>query len=169
MDGDTLLTDDQTFPYSDKEVELVCGSLVTIRKGVLQVIHLTVKEFLRSPQEKSGSTSSRLLVNPDTGSLQLTLVCLRCISKYAEPLVDLASQAPYIDWALDPSALKCHRARAPLLEYACFSWLVHMIDCKLDDLNKITPTFQKTFGSSTTFSWIEMCMVSQPIAHCASR
>ena len=162
MDGDTLLTDDQTFPYSDKDVELVCGSLVTIRKGFLHVIHLTVKEFIRSPQGRSGSTSSSLLVNPESGSLQLTLVCLRCISKHAEPLIDLESKAPYIDWALDPSALERHRARAPLLEYASFSWLVHMIDCKLDDLNKITPTFQKTFGSSTTFSWIEMCMVSQP-------
>ena len=162
MDGDTLLTDDQTFPYSDKDVELICGSLVTIREGILQVIHLTVKEFIRSPQEKSGSTSSSLLVNSESGSLQLTLVCLRCISKHAEPLIDLESKAPHIEWALDPSALERHRARAPLLEYASFSWLVHMIECKLDDLNKITPTFQKTFGSSTTFSWIEICMVSQP-------
>ena len=76
MDGDTLLSDGQTFPYSDKDVELVCGSLITIRKGVLQVIHLTVKEFIRSPQKTSGSTCSSLLVNPEFGSLQLTLVCL---------------------------------------------------------------------------------------------
>ena len=126
------------------------------------MIHLTVKEFIRSTQEKSVSTSSSLLVNPESGSLQLTLVCLRCISKYAEPLVDLESKAPHIDWALDPGALERHRTRAPLLEYASFSWLVHLIECKLDDLNKITPTFQKTFGSSTTLSWIEMCMASQP-------
>lgn len=39
MEGDTLLTDDQTFPYSDKDIELICGSLVTVRKGTLQVIH----------------------------------------------------------------------------------------------------------------------------------
>ena len=162
MNGDTLLTDDQSFPYSDKDVELICGSLVMIRKGIVQVIHLTVKEFITSPQEKKGFTSSSLLVNPESGSLQLTLVCLRCISKYAEPLVDLKSKVPYIDWALDPSALERRRVRAPLLEYASFSWLAHLIECKLDDLYKITQTIQKTFGSSTTFSWIEMCMVSQP-------
>ena len=162
MDGDTLLTDSHSFPYSDRDLELICGSLITIRKGVMQVIHLTIKEFIRSTQEKSVSTSSSLLVNPGSGSLQLTLVCLRCISKYTEPLVDLESKAPHTDWALDPGELERHRARAPLLEYASFSWPVHMIECKLDDLDEIIATFQKTFGSSTTFSWIETCMASQP-------
>ena len=126
------------------------------------MIHLTVKEFIRSPREKNGFSSSSLRVTPESGSLQLTLVCLRCIFKYAAPLVDLESKDPHIDWALDPSALERCRARAPLLEYATFSWLVHMIECKFDDLDEIVPTFQRTFGSSTTFSWIEMCMVSQP-------
>lgn len=162
MDGDTLLTDDQSFPYSDKDFELICGSLVTIRKGTLQVIHLTVKEFLRSRHETDSSDFSRLLVDPEHGSLQLTLVCLRCISINAEPLVDLESKAPRIDWALDTGAIDRCQARAPLLEYASFSWLVHLIDCKLDDLLEITPTFQKTFDSPTTFFWVETCMVLQP-------
>ena len=162
MDGDTLLTDDRSFPYSDKDVELICGSLVTIRKGTLQVIHLTVKEFLKSPQETSGSTFPSLLVKPERGSLQLTLVCLRCIAGYAEPLVDLASKTPQIDWVIDPGALERSQARAPLLEYAIFSWLVHLVDCELGDLPNITPTFQKTFSSPATFSWVETCMASQP-------
>ena len=133
-----------------------------IRKGILQVIHLTVKEFLRTPQESSGSNFSDLLINPDHGSLQLTLVCLRCIVNDAEPLIDLESKVPQIDWALDPAALERCQARAPLLEYASFSWLVHLIDCKLDDLPKIVPIFQKTFSSSKTFSWVEICLSSQP-------
>lgn len=162
MDGDTLLTDDRSFPYSEKDVELICGSLVTIRKGTLQVIHLTVKEFLRSPQQTSGPNSPSLLVKPERGSLQLTLVCLRCIAGYAEPLVDLASKAPQIDWVIDSGALERCQARAPLLGYAIFSWLVHLIDCELDDLLKITPTFQKTFSSPATFSWVETCIASQP-------
>lgn len=162
MDGDTLLTDDRSFPYSEKDVELICGSLVIIREGILQVIHLTVKEYLRTPQESSGSKLSGLLINPDHGSLQLTLVCLRCIANHAETLIDLESEVPQIDWALDPAALERCQARAPLLEYASFSWLVHLIDCKLDDLPKIVPTFQKTFSSPKTFSWVEICLSSQP-------
>lgn len=162
MDGHTLLTDDRSFPYSEKDVELICGSLVIIREGILQVIHLTVKEYLRTPQESSGSKLSGLLINPDHGSLQLTLVCLRCIANHAETLIDLESEVPQIDWALDPAALERCQARAPLLEYASFSWLVHLIDCKLDDLPKIVPTFQKTFSSPKTFSWVEICLSSQP-------
>lgn len=162
MDGDTLLTEDRSFPYSDKDLELICGSLVTIRKGTLQLIHLTVKEFLRSRHGTDGSAFSKFLVDPKHGSLQLTLVCLRCIATDAEPLIDLDSKAPQIDWTLDADALDRCQARAPLLEYAIFSWLVHMIDCKLDDLFEITPTFHKTFDSPITFSWVEKCMALQP-------
>ena len=162
MDGDTLLTDDRSFPYSDKDVELICGSLVTIRKGTLQVIHLTVKEFLRSPEDTCISATPSLLVDPEHGSLQLTLVCLRCIAGYAEPLTDLKCKAPQIDWDLDSDALQRAGTRAPLLEYASFSWLAHIIDCKLEDLLKITPTFRKTFNSSVSFSWVELCMAWQP-------
>ena len=126
------------------------------------MIHLTVKEFLRSRHTIDGSAFSSLLVDPENGSLQLTLVCLRCIAAYAEPLVDLESKAPEIDWALETDALDRCQARAPLLEYASFSWLVHLIDCKLDDLLEITPAFQKTFNSPVTFSWVETCMASHP-------
>lgn len=162
MDGDTLLAEDRSFPYSDKDVELICGSLITIREGTLQVIHLTVKEFLRSRHETDDPTFFGLLVDPEHASRQLTLVCLRCIAAHAEPLVDLESKVLQIDLAHDKDALDRCRARAPLLEYASFSWLVHFIDCKVDDLFKITPTFQKTFNSPRTFSWIEGCMALQP-------
>ena len=126
------------------------------------MIHLTVKEFLSSRQEQCDSASASLLVNPEHGNVRLTLVCLRCIAEFAEPLVDLEPMAPQIDWALDPSALERCRIRAPLLEYASFSCLSHIIDCKLEDLLKITPIFQNTFNSSASFSWVETCMVSQP-------
>ena len=162
MDGDTLLADDRSFPYSDKDIELICGSLVTIRKGTLQVIHLSVKEFLRSRHKSDDPTFSSLLVDPEHASLHLTLVCLRCIAANVEPLVDLKSKVPQIDWALDKDALDRCRARAPLLEYASFSWLVHLIDCKLDVLFEIAPIFKKTFDSSATFSWVETCMALQP-------
>lgn len=162
MDGDTLLSEDRSFPYSDKDIELICGSLVTIRKGTLQVIHLTVKEFLRSRHPTDGSAFSGFLVDPGHGSLRLTLVCLQCIATNAEPLVDLESKAPQIDWALDTDAVDRCQARAPLLEYASFFWLVHLIDCKTNDLLEIIPTFHKAFNSPATFSWVELCMASQP-------
>ena len=162
MDGDTLLTEDRSFPYSDKEIELVCGSLVTIRKGTLQVIHLTVKEFLRSRHKLDGSGFSSLLIDPDHGNLQLTLVCLRCIATNTKPLVDLGSEAKHIDWGLDTDALDRCQAQAPLLQYASLSWLIHFIECKLDDIPPVILEFERTFNSPVTFSWVETCMTFQP-------
>ena len=162
MDGDTLLTEGHTFPYSDKEIELVCGSLVTIRKGTLQVIHLTVKEFLRSRHGSEDSSFSSLLIDPDYGNLQLTLVCLRCIATNTKPLVDLKSEAKHIDWGLDTDALDHRQAQAPLLEYASFSWLMHFVECKLDDMPEVILECERTFNSATTFSWVETCMTFQP-------
>ena len=162
MDGDTLLTEDRSFPYSDKEIELVCGSLVTIRKGTLQVIHLTVKEFLRSRHKLDGSGFSSLLIDPDNGNLQLTLVCLRCIATNTKPLVDLESEAKHIDWGLDTDALDQCQAQAPLLQYASFSWLMHLIECKLDDMPEVILECERTFNSPMTFSWVETCMTFQP-------
>ena len=162
MDGDTLLTEDRSFPYSDKEIELVCGSLVTIRKGTLQVIHLTVKEFLTSRHKLDGSGFSSLLIDPDHGNLQLTLVCLRCIATHTKPLVDLKSEAKHIDWSLDTDALDQCQTQAPLLQYASLSWLIHFIECKLDDMPEVILECERTFNSPTTFSWVETCMTFQP-------
>lgn len=33
--------------YSEKDIELICGSLVTTRNGVLQLIHLSTKDILQ--------------------------------------------------------------------------------------------------------------------------
>ncbi len=62
-DEDTLLSDSKSFPYSDKDVELVCGSLIVVRNGSLQVIHLTIKEYLRSSHSPGKSNFSDLLVD----------------------------------------------------------------------------------------------------------
>ena len=140
----------------------MCGSLLTIRKGTLQVIHLTVKEFLTSRHKLDGSGFSSLLIDPDVGNLQLTLVCLRCIATNTRPLVDLKSEAKHMDWSLDTNALDQYQAQAPLLQYASFSWLMHLIECKLDDMPKVILECERTFNSPTTFSWVETCMTFQP-------
>ena len=117
-----MLSDDQSFPFSDKEIELVCGSLVTIRKGRLQVIHLTVKEFLMAPHEPGASLYADLLVDPEKANLALTLVCLKCIeANCTEPLVDLDTKAQRIDLHIPPSRIAMLRKEKPFVEYASFS------------------------------------------------
>ena len=122
IEGHILLSDDQSFPYSDKEIELICGSLVTVRKGTLQVIHLTVKEFLRAAQGPGASVYSDLLVESGQASLALTRVCLKGIETgCTKPMVDIDSGIPRVDLSIDPSKIKILREEKPFLEYASFS------------------------------------------------
>lgn len=55
------------------------------------------------------------------------------------------------DWTLESDVPVRHLARAPLLEYANFSWLGHLTECRLDDAQEILPKFKTTFDSKVTF------------------
>ena len=110
IEGDTLL-----FEYADKDVELVCGSLVTVRQGTLQTIHLTVKEFLTSTHGPTYSTYSDLLVDPAKASSHLTLVCLKCIQDNCnESMVDLAPGIARLDIKLDDEVVMQRQRQVPL-------------------------------------------------------
>ena len=163
LEGDKLLSDGQSFPYSDKDIELVCGSLVVVRNGTLQVIHLTVKEYLGSLHESESSPYSELLVDPGNASLQLTLVCLKCIrTTCARPLINTNSKTRRIDLGLHPQVLMKHHLQNPFTEYDIFSWMIHLTDCTGESVLEIARAFQQTFESATTFVWTETCLSYQP-------
>ena len=158
IEGDTLL-----FEYADKDIELVCGSLVTVRQGTLQVIHLTVKEFLTSTHGPTYSTYSDLLVNPAKASSQLTLVCLKCIKdSLNESMLDLARGSALLDIKLDDEAVMLRLRQAPLGEYASLTWMLHLTECDGVHMLGVSKAFQAAFESPSTFGWVEACMTFQP-------
>ena len=158
IEGDTLL-----FEYADKDIELVCGSLVTIRQGTLQVIHLTVKEFLTSTHGPTYSTYSDLLVDPAKASSHLTLVCLKCIKdSLNESMVDLAAGIARLDIELDDEAIMQRQCQAPLAEYASLTWMMHLTEYDGIHLLGVSRAFQAAFESPSTFNWVEACMTFQP-------
>ena len=158
IEGDTLF-----FEYADKDIELVCGSLVTVRQGTLQIIHLSVKEFLTNTLGPKSSTYSDLLIDSEKASLNLTLVCLKCIKDCCnEPMVDIASGTARLDIKLDDKAVTKRQRQAPLAEYASFTWMTHLTECDGVDMKGISKAFQETFESPSTFCWVEACMTFQP-------
>ena len=158
IEGDTLL-----FEYADKDIELVCGSLVTVRQGTLQIIHLTVKEFLTFTQGRKSFTYSDLLIDPAKSSLSLTLACLKCIKECCnESMVDLATGVARLDIKLDDGAVTKRQRQVPLAEYASFTWMMHLTDCDGVDMVGISKAFQAAFESPSTFCWIEACLAFQP-------
>ena len=158
IEGDTLL-----FEYADKDIELVCGSLVTVRQGTLQTIHLTVKEFLTSTHGPTASTYSDLLVDPANASSHLTLVCLKCIKDSCnDSIVNLASGIARLDIKLDDGAVMQRQRQAPLTEYASLTWIMHLTECAGVHMIGVSKAFQAAFESPTTFNWVEACMTFQP-------
>ena len=158
-EGHSLLSRDGSFPYSDRDIELVCGSLVTVRSETLQIVHLTVKQYIQS---RSGSTTLRLLAETKDANVQLTLSCLSFLKhKCAEPIVELFPKRP-IEAEEDELDLSLLRSQEPFLEYACFSWLVHLTKCTSIEALAVSRSFYRTFDSPSTFGWIESCMALQP-------
>ena len=144
-------------------MELVCGSLITVRQGILQVIHLTVKEFLRSAHGPEYFTYYNLLIDPEKASFQLTLACLKCIKvSCKESMVDLDRGIARLDMKLDDKAVSQRRRLAPFAEYASLTWMMHLTDCNGVQMIGVSKAFKETFDSSSTFYWVEACMAFQP-------
>lgn len=158
-EGQTLLSADGSFPYSNKDIELVCGSLVTIRNGTLQVVHLTVKQYIKSPP---GPTSLRLLAETKGANLRLTLACLTLVRHNClEPIAKLFPLRP-IGAEEEKPDRSLLRSKNPFLEYACFSWMIHLTDCTSMEALEVFRSVYCTFDSPATFGWIESCMALQP-------
>lgn len=134
-----------------------------MRQGTLQIIHLTVKEFLTFTHGPNSSTYSDLLVDPAKASLSLTLACLKCIKDCCnESMVEIASGIARLDIKLDDGAVTKRQCRAPLAEYASFAWMMHLTDCDGVDMMGISKAFQAAFESPSTFCWVEVCLTFQP-------
>ena len=158
-EGHSLLSSDGPFPYSDKDIELVCGSLVTVRNETLQVVHLTFKQFIKSLPTH---TTLRLLDETKGADLHLTLACFRCLKdECGRPIFELSPHRPIEaeEYIHDHSVI---RSKRPFLEYACFSWLAHMTDCTKLEALEVSNSLHCTFDSPSTFGWIESCMALQP-------
>ena len=158
IEGDTLL-----FEYAEKDIELICGSLVTVRQGTLQLIHLTVKEFLTSTHGSRFSMYSDLLIDPPKANLNLTLACLKCISVNCnKSIVGLDPRIPRVDIKIDVEAVTQRQRQAPLMEYASLTWMTHLTECDRTQLIGVSKAFQEAFDSPATFYWVEACTAFQP-------
>ena len=154
-----ILSSKEALLYSDKEMILFCGSLVTVRNDTIQLIHLSTKEFLQKTcvSGRVIVAPSLLLVDSLEASLQITLTCLICLSIYCKkPLVHLNSSAISVDLTVSQSMIEERKKTFPFTEYAVFCSLVHLTKCELTAYKEIAKTFRKTFESSCTLHWVEI-------------
>lgn len=161
MEAKQQTSNKQPFPYAMKEIELACGSLLTVHEGTIQVIHLTVKEFLVDMTRSTNNSYKQLLVNPVAASLQLTLISLDYISqRLTRPIVvDPDAKPNRMDLKIDNTRLQDRLEQNPFIEYASLNWPLHCIDYEHDGSDEIAKAIKNTFNSSATFHWIEACLL----------
>lgn len=118
--------------------------MITVRQETLQIIDLTVKEFLTITHGPKKSTYSDLLIDPAKASLRLTLACLKCINV-----------------KLDVEAVIQRQRQAPLAEYASLTWMMHLTEYEGAHMIGVSKAFQETFDSPSTFYWVTTCITFQ--------
>ena len=160
-------TDDDLL-YSEKDIELVCGSLVTTRNGVLQLIHLSTKEIL---QERPGGMSPDDPCWPfyvdvrETGP-RIALLCTsyidthQChVDSYVQPELSLTSRLEHRSSKFDlPRILEA----APFLEYAYTSWQGHLVDGEAEE--GLLLQLQSILSYRFTSLWVEFRLAQDPDA-----
>lgn len=154
--GETRLFDfDNAMLYTERDIELACGSLLTVRSGTVQLVHLSAREFLQDPSIRSDIDNGlhQYLVDVPSVSPQIASHCVSyLLSQCAPP--ELLPEDEIRTAKYDVDDLK---QRLPLLDYACFNWLKHLVDSievPLDDDRKMFQTF---FESSCCLIWMQLC------------
>lgn len=150
-EGHSLLCVDGSFPYSNKDIELVCGSLVHVRNGTLQLVHLTIKEYIQSGSQ---SDSSYLPIETQSASSQLALVCLSFLGSNCTRAI-----TGFENSVVDPQQL---RTNAPFIEYAVTFWMFHLTESEVQDRVEVSKQFLNTFISASTFCWLETYLALHP-------
>ena len=145
--GDSRFT--QNLLCSVRELELVCGSLVTVKNQSIQLIHLSTKEFLLTPSDLSPleRTLHGFLVRRADDSALLASVCVTYLSSHCIPAKNSGEN----------SYGGLPKISAPLLDYACFYWILHIIESRLEAVVQHESKLQPFLESRKSFYWIERC------------
>ena len=113
-----------TLLYGRKEIELVCGSLVTVNEDSIRLIHLSTRDYLRSSAETNGLEAplNEFLVDVPLTQNHIALTCLEYLGSRN------VIKTPNFTPTIDTSSLARQREiadiinRNPLFEYAVQYW-----------------------------------------------
>ena len=148
--GDSTFT--QNLLCSVRELELVCGSLVTVKNRLIQLIHLSTKEFLLTPVDSSPlqHTLHAFLIQRAEDSALIASICETFISPHC--VLEKLSR---------DSTGQLLGMNAPWLDYACFHWIPHLVDSHPEAVIPHQSKIQQFLESRQSFYWIEMCFTVQ--------
>lgn len=159
--GHTLLSDGE-FPYTDKDIENMCGSLISIRHGQIQTVHQSTKEHLIGLNEdrRLNQGLSILPTSLDT-SLQLLSVCLTFQEKLCKSSFAKLQMSPFdnLPEAFDVQMLQDEQKP---LNYSFFFWTHHVIDCPIQYRESVVAMILKHYSNLMTVFWIVVSLSVDP-------
>ena len=156
--GHTLLSDGE-FPYADKDIENMCGSLISIRHGQIQTVHQSTKRYLvgLGEDQRLSQGLSILPTSVDT-SLQLASICLTYQDKLCKSSLAKLQWSPF-DHQPEGFDIRMLQTNKKLLEYSFFFWIHHVTGCPIDHRESVVTIILKHFSNLMTVSWILVSML----------
>lgn len=151
---------DNDLLHTERDIELACGSLLTVRSGTVQLIHLSAGEFLQNQSIRLNIDDSlrQYLVDVPSVSAHIASHCASyLLSQCAPPEV-----LPARDIRTAKADLDVLKHRLPLLEYACFNWLKHLISSAEVPLDRYGSVIQSFFESYRCLVWVQSCFNLDP-------
>lgn len=154
--ANSFIGSDETLLYSERDFELACGSLVVIRYGAIQLVHLSARDYLQKteldpmlPPDLNG-----FFVDSEKSSSLLAAHCTSYLLKNCSP--GTLAPGEVCQWA---DTLIKSKAKLPLLEYASLNWLVHATD-GVPTVIVTSQTYIIGFiHSQASLLWIYLCLI----------
>ena len=159
--GHTLLSDGE-FPYAEKDLENMCGSLISIRHGQIQTVHQSTKEYLLGLSEiRQPRESHTVLPNSIDTSFQLTSTCLTYQKNFYQAF-PVKLKKSHFDHRPEDFDIQVFQADKKLLSYSHLFWIHHVLGCPISHRDSMIAIISNHFTNFMTISWIVFSMLADP-------
>ena len=153
-DADDDLSSDTNdkFHFSRREVEELCGALVNVDDGLVQLAHISIADFLRdNPFNVKGNEPVHdFFVDFDEANLRLTMVCVGYLRNVlGHPAIKKEDRGRQLRLDLND---KSHT----FLPYSVGQWLFHLIQSGKANLDAVRKRLERFLLGPDMLYWLEM-------------
>ena len=147
-----------TLLYGRKDIELVCGSLVTVSEDSIRLIHLSTRDYLRSSADAIGLKSplDKFLVDVPLVQNRIALTCLEYLGSRS------VTESPnFIPTADTPSMTRQQEIanisdQNPLFEYAVLYWPTYIFSNTYSGTEEAMRQVEHFIHRRPATTWLEI-------------
>ncbi len=129
------------------ELEVIGGSLVTVRNESISLMHLTAHDYLQRDPSQLGLEEElhKFFINAGVENARITSLCTTYLSSHCHA------------WEAHNGKIYLPQLKSalPFIEYACQFWLLHLVQSSPQELVKYRSELETFLLSRNPFYWIE--------------